>query len=80
LRFALVSGLLEPLAFVVSILALLAGLFYWNAEHQRKVAEEQRAEAQEQKAEAEKLRTEAQEQGKQADYILEAATRIINFS
>jgi hypothetical protein len=54
----------------VSILALLAGWLYGNAEQQRKVAEEQRAVAQEQ-------RKAAQEQREQADRILTAATSII---
>src|SRR5262245_6778407 len=48
---------------VVSIFAVLAGLLYWNAAQQRKVAEEQRAVAEEQK--------------KQADHILGGATGII---
>jgi TPR repeat protein len=46
----------------VSILALLAGWLYWNAEQQRKIAEEQRAAADEQR--------------EQADHILEGAKNI----
>jgi TPR repeat protein len=62
---------------IVTILAVLAGYLYWNAEEQRTVAETQTKLAEAQREQAETQTKLAQAQKKQADDILERATSII---
>jgi hypothetical protein len=57
---------------VVSILAVLAGWLFLDAEQQRKLAEQQRVAAEEQRTLAEQQKKTAEEQRQQADDILYA--------
>jgi hypothetical protein len=61
---------------VVSILAVLAGWLFWDAEQEKKLAEQQRATAEEQRTLAEQQKKTAEEQRQQADEILARGTNL----
>jgi TPR repeat protein len=62
---------------VVSVLAVLAGWLFWDAEQQRKLAEQQQITAEEQRTLAQKQQKTAEEQRHQADEILSRGVIII---